>query len=473
MTLSKIKTSSSGILQRNQYLIWLFQRGIDVLAIVGLLWIIVFTYELPASRLLIVLSSFLVFMVPSVFQFVGLYSSHRIDQPASEYSRIWLGWGLIIAILLLIGFLTQTTAYFSRLVLSFWFVLSPLFLCFIHQVTRSTLRNLRRSGFNRRTAIIAGTGEMSQQVADQFYQNPQMGIKFCGYFADLDTKTLTDQNCLPHIGHLDELPDFVRRFQIDVVYLTLPLQEEKAISKLIMALQDTTACVYFVPNLMMLNLMQARVHNMNGVPIIAVWEIPFSKLQALAKRCIDFAIAAIITLAILPLLVLIAIAVKLSSPGPILFKQQRYGLNGENITVYKFRSMRVMENGNRVTQATQSDPRVTKVGAFLRRTSLDELPQFINVLQGQMSLVGPRPHAVSHNEHYRKLIQGYMLRHKVKPGITGWAQVNGFRGETQTIDKMEKRIEYDIHYLNHWSLWLDIQIILRTALVFFNHQNAY
>lgn len=467
------RSNPLGILQRNQRLILLLQKGVDVSVIIGLLWITTVAFKLPIAPPLLTLSALLVLIVPALFQFTGLYSSHRIDQPTSEYPRIWLGWGLVICVLLLLGFLSQTTAYFSRLVLSLWLVLSPLCLCLIHRITRSTLQQLRTSGFNSRTAVIAGTGEMSLQVADQLYQAPQMGIKFCGYFAELDPGSTPDPNCRPLMGHLDELPDFVRRSSIDVVYITLPLQEEKAISQLIMALQDTTACVYFVPNLMMLNLMQARIHNMNGLPMIAVWEIPFSKVQALIKRSIDFAIAASISLAISPLMILIAIAVKFSSPGPILFKQQRYGLNGEHIVVYKFRSMRVMEDGQKVTQATQGDPRVTKVGAFLRRTSLDELPQFINVLQGRMSLVGPRPHAVAHNEHYRKLIQGYMLRHKVKPGITGWAQVNGFRGETQTLDKMEKRVEYDIHYLNHWSLWLDIKIILRTALVFFNHQNAY
>jgi len=377
----------------------------------------------------------------------------------------------VIAALLFLGYMSVTTAYFSSLSVRLWCFLSPLVLSLVNPVISGPIQQ-RISGDYNRTAIIAGTGDMSQRVADQLGQNPKSGIKFCGYFADKNTE-FELENCRPLIGYLDELPDFVCRSRIDVVYITLPVSEEAAISDLILALQDTTACVYFVPNLMMLNLMQARVHDLHGLPMIAVWEVPFSKIQAWVKRCIDFAIAALIAIAISPLLILIAISVKLSSPGPVLFKQQRYGLNGDNIVVYKFRSMRVMENGANVTQATQGDPRITKVGAFLRRTSLDELPQFINVLQGRMSLVGPRPHAVTHNEHYRKLIQGYMLRHKVKPGITGWAQVNGYRGETETLDKMEKRVEYDIHYLNHWSLWLDIKIILRTALVFFNHQNAY
>ena len=176
---------------------------------------------------------------------------------------------------------------------------------------------------------------------------------------------------------------------------------------------------------------------------------------------------------LLPIMLVIGIAVKLSSPGPVIFRQRRYGLYGEQIIVYKFRSMRVTEDGNKVTQATKDDARVTRIGAFLRRTSLDELPQFINVLQGRMSIVGPRPHAVAHNEQYRKLIKGYMLRHKVKPGITGWAQVNGLRGETETLDKMEARIRYDLDYLRRWSLWLDLWIVLCTIKVVLKRENAH
>ncbi|WP_299491559.1 undecaprenyl-phosphate glucose phosphotransferase [Acaryochloris sp. IP29b_bin.137] len=461
-----IKFSPSGVLSRHHQLIIELQGGLDLLVILSLLWGMTFVFNPPITKSLLYFSLLLAVLVPITFRLMGLYQVQR----DADYPKIWLGWGVIAALVLLVSIPSRTTSYFLSPVLGIWLVISPLCLSLMHFITRSSLQQVQASG--SRTAIIAGTGEVSQQVADRLYNNPQMGIKFRGYFADKDNGLRTE-HCYPLIGYLDELPDFVRRFRIDVVYLTLPLSEEEAISRLILALQDTTACVYFVPNLMMLNLMQARVHTLDGLPMIAVWEIPFSQIQAGLKRSIDFAIAALITIAISPLMFLIAIAVKLSSPGPVLFKQQRYGLNGDNIVVYKFRSMKVMENGAKVTQATQDDPRVTQVGAFLRRTSLDELPQFINVLQGRMSLVGPRPHAVAHNEHYRKLIQGYMLRHKVKPGITGWAQVNGYRGETETLDKMEKRVEYDIHYLNHWSLWLDIKIILRTALVFFNHQNAY
>jgi putative colanic acid biosynthesis UDP-glucose lipid carrier transferase len=210
-----------------------------------------------------------------------------------------------------------------------------------------------------------------------------------------------------------------------------------------------------------------------GVPVVAVCETPFYGLSGLIKRASDIVLASAALVLILPVMLAIAIGIKATSPGPVLFTQRRYGLDGREIIVYKFRTMTVLEDGNVVRQATRDDSRVTRFGAFLRRYSLDELPQFVNVLQGRMSVVGPRPHAVAHNEMYRKLIKGYMIRHKVKPGITGWAQVNGLRGETDTLEKMRARIEYDLSYLRNWSLQLDLQIVLKTALVVLRTQNAY
>jgi putative colanic acid biosynthesis UDP-glucose lipid carrier transferase len=204
-----------------------------------------------------------------------------------------------------------------------------------------------------------------------------------------------------------------------------------------------------------------------------VCETPFYGVNGLIKRASDIVLAATILLLISPLMAGIAIGVKLSSPGPVLFNQRRYGLDGREIVIYKFRTMRVLEDGDVITQATRDDPRVTRFGAFLRQYSLDELPQFINVLQGRMSVVGPRPHAVAHNEMYRKLIRGYMIRHKAKPGITGLAQVNGLRGETDTLEKMRARIECDLAYLRNWSLLLDMKIVLKTVSVVLGRQNAY
>src|SRR5258707_824912 len=237
--------------------------------------------------------------------------------------------------------------------------------------------------------------------------------------------------------------------------------------------RDTPASIYFVPDIFVFDLIQARVDSIGDLPVVAVCETPFYGLNGLLKRASDIAFSIFILILISPLLVTIAIAVKSSSPGPILFKQRRYGVDGRKIVVYKFRTMTVAEDGDVVRQATKNDSRITRFGAFLRRTSLDELPQFINVLQGRMSVGGPRPHRVAHHELYRKLIRGYMIRHKVRPGITGLAQVNGYRGETETVEKMKARIEFDLAYLRSWSVLLDLQIILKTVVVVLRKQNAY
>jgi putative colanic acid biosynthesis UDP-glucose lipid carrier transferase len=228
-----------------------------------------------------------------------------------------------------------------------------------------------------------------------------------------------------------------------------------------------------VPDVFGISIIQGRLQDMNGIPVVGILETPFTGTNELVKRISDVVLASIILVLISPLLLVLAIGVKLSSPGPAIFRQRRNGLDGGEITVYKFRSMRTMDNGAVVAQATKDDPRITPFGAFLRRSSLDELPQFFNVLQGRMSIVGPRPHAVAHNEMYREMIKAYMVRHKVKPGITGWAQVNGLRGETDTVEKMRARVEYDLEYLRNWSLLFDLQIIVRTVRVIFFDRNAY
>jgi len=238
-------------------------------------------------------------------------------------------------------------------------------------------------------------------------------------------------------------------------------------------LQSTTASIFFVPDVFGISIIQGRLQDFNGVPVVGICETPFTGTHRLIKRTSDLVLASLILLLISPVMLAVAIGVKLSSPGPIIFKQRRNGLDGDEITVYKFRSMTAQDDGAEVRQATRGDVRVTRFGALIRKTSLDELPQFINVLQGSMSIVGPRPHAVAHNEMYRQLIKAYMVRHKVKPGITGWAQINGYRGETETLEKMKARVEYDLEYLRNWSLGLDLVIILRTLKAAFYDIKAY
>jgi putative colanic acid biosynthesis UDP-glucose lipid carrier transferase len=242
---------------------------------------------------------------------------------------------------------------------------------------------------------------------------------------------------------------------------------------LLQALQDTTASVYFVPDLFVSDWIHGRPGAVCGLPVISVCDTPLRGWGGVAKRLGDLVLASVLLVLLLPLLGLSALAIRLDSPGPVLFRQRRYGLDGEEITVYKFRSMRVAQDGPDVPQARRNDPRVTRIGAWLRRLSLDELPQLVNVLQGRMSLVGPRPHAVAHNEMYRQQIRSYMVRHKVRPGITGWAQVHGFRGETESLEKMEGRIRLDIDYLRRWSPWLDLYILLRTVRVLMGDPRAY
>ncbi len=251
------------------------------------------------------------------------------------------------------------------------------------------------------------------------------------------------------------------------------MRAEQRIRNVIQELADTTASVYIVPDLFVFQLLNSRWTDIQGLPVVSVFESPLFGVDGILKRTVDVALAGVaLLIAAIPML-LIAIAVKLTSKGPVFFRQRRYGLDGREIPVWKFRSMTVQENGSEVKQATQNDSRLTPIGGFLRRSSLDELPQIFNVLSGQMSLVGPRPHANAHNEFYRKQIEGYMLRHKVKPGITGLAQINGCRGETETIDKMEKRILFDHQYIREWSIWLDLKIIFKTFSVVFSRQNAY
>jgi putative colanic acid biosysnthesis UDP-glucose lipid carrier transferase len=353
-----------------------------------------------------------------------------------------------------------------------WLLTLPLLMYLAYLGLRWGVRRLWEIRLVPRKAVIVGANSVGQHLSQQLRKNRTLNLEFCGFFdwqPAADAKISRQQ----YLGKPTQLLDYIAKQRVDIVYIAIPSREETLLAELLQSLQNTTVCVYLIPNIAGVNLLQSRVYNLNGVPMLAAWEIPFSGLQTLLKRGLDISVAGLALLLLSPLLLLIAVGVKLSSPGPILFKQRRHGMNGEEILVYKFRSMRVMENGAAVQQARRHDPRVTKFGTFLRKTSLDELPQFLNVLQGQMSVVGPRPHAIAHNNQYRDQIEGYMLRHKVKPGITGWAQINGFRGETDTLDKMRKRIEYDLYYLQHWTFVMDLQIVLRTALVFFQTKNVY
>jgi putative colanic acid biosysnthesis UDP-glucose lipid carrier transferase len=386
--------------------------------------------------------------------------------------RIFTEWLLVSAVLLLLAFSFKVTELFSRRVILTWFALTPFVVVAAQVGFRRYAAFSALRGKILQSHVIIGASEAGSRLARRLHANPHLGA-FKGFFDDRSGDRLPELPQEQLLGGMADIVDYVRLNGVSNIYICLPIRPDERISRLLDQLRDTTASVYFVPDIFVFDLMQAQVCEIDGIPLLAVCETPFAGMNGVLKRASDIVFSSLLLLLIWPVLLALALAVRMSSPGPVLFCQRRYGLYGESINVYKFRSMSVCEDGEDVLQAQRNDPRVTRFGSFLRRTSLDELPQLFNVFLGTMSLVGPRPHAVSHNEEYRKVIDGYMLRHKVRPGITGWAQVNGFRGETETVDKMQRRIEYDLDYLRNWSLRLDMNILFRTARLVWRDRNAY
>ena len=405
------------------------------------------------------------------FEFFEVSASARGGN-AGYALNLLIAWLVVLAILGAVGVLSGIAGDYNARVLLWWVLITPLLLFAGHSLVRAYLEMLRGQGSIRRSVIV-GANELGRKLADRIHQQRSLMMRVEAFFDDRSGDRCESELKDIVFGGIDDVAAYVAKHEIDLVYITLPMFDYPRVVDLVSSLRDTTASIYFVPDVFMFDLVQARLDNVNGIPVISVFETPLTGINAVHKRVFDIVAAGLILLAIAPLMLVIAVLVKATSKGPVIFKQRRYGVDGDEILVYKFRSMSVCEDNQVVTQATQNDARVTRLGAILRRTSLDELPQFLNVLQGTMSIVGPRPHAVAHNEHYRKLIHGYMWRHKVKPGITGWAQINGYRGETDTIDKMEGRVIYDIAYLKSWSLWLDLTIIFKTMRLVLKDSQAY
>ena len=386
---------------------------------------------------------------------------------------IVISWYTIAALILFLGYATRSLKLIPGDAIINWLWIGPVASLGAHFALRLA-SPLLLSQHGLRRAIVVGMNEQGVELARRIRSNPYSDIELVGFFDDRTAERLPLAGKeWQLLGRISELAEYAKANRIHLIYLSLPMTTQQRILNVLDDLRDTTASVYFVPDFFVTDLIQGRMGQVCNMPVVSVCETPFTGTNGLIKRASDIVISLMILTLISPILLVIALAVKFTSPGPVIFKQRRYGLNGEEIIVYKFRSMTVCEDGGNIQQAQKNDKRVTRIGGFLRKSSLDELPQFINVLQGRMSIVGPRPHAVAHNELYRKLIKGYMVRHKVKPGITGWAQVNGLRGETETLDKMQARIEYDLDYLRHWSLGLDIKIILMTVGVVFKDQYAY
>jgi putative colanic acid biosysnthesis UDP-glucose lipid carrier transferase len=382
-------------------------------------------------------------------------------------------WLMILAILLAIGFITKYSVDFSRRVVLTWAAVTPAVLIVVTMCLHELKQRLLYDPASARRVAFAGCNEVSLTLARRIGNGGAAGMSVEGFFDDRSAERLGLSPGARLLGTLPDLAAFVKRNKIDVVFVALPVSHIRRVVQLLDELRDTTASVYYVPDIYAIDLIQARSGELLGVPVVALCETPFYGYRGAVKRIIDIALAAVVLLMATPLMLALAVLVRLSSPGPVIFKQRRYGLDGREIMVYKFRTMNVIEDGPNIVQASKADARITGVGRFMRRYSLDELPQLVNVLQGHMSLVGPRPHAVAHNEEYRKLIKGYMIRHKVPPGITGLAQVNGCRGETARVEDMQARVDYDLEYLRHWSPLLDFKILFLTAVRLLRDENAY
>jgi putative colanic acid biosynthesis UDP-glucose lipid carrier transferase len=401
-------------------------------------------------------------------------SAARLSQAPWRMTRnIVIGWLTLSGLLFFFGYASNYLDYFHRDTLVTWCWVAPSCQAGAYFLLRLAAPAIRELQGGSKRAVLAGMNEPGLELARRLNADLYSDIRVAGFVDDRARERLTGIDDFSVLGSIRELPELVKRSRIDIVYLALPMVSQPRILSLLDALRDTTASVYFVPDMFVTDLIQGRIDSVSGIPVVGVCDSPFSGISGLIKRGSDIVLALLILALISPLLLMLALLVKLTSRGPAIFRQRRYGLDGEEIVVYKFRTMTVTEDGDTIKQCGKTDKRVTPLGAFMRRTSLDELPQFVNVLQGRMSIVGPRPHTVAHNEMYRKLIKGYMQRHKVKPGITGWAQVNGLRGETETLDKMKARVDYDLDYLRNWSLRLDLYVIAKTVWVVLRGRNAY
>lgn len=450
-------------------------RLVDGLAIVSGLMLSLSLYPDLNSKATLVVCLATIGIFSLVSEFTGMYRNWVGARIAGELGCSVLTWMVTLLGLVTIGRFSEYTTELSGWALFFWFAITPAVAMTLRIGYRLHKRVTTKLGIRRKNYAILGVDELGFQVAENIEKNPEMNQNLVGFFDDRPDERLPEfpEGIPRRLGNIDDLVTKAKSGAVDTIYISLPMRAETRINDILLKLSDTTANVYIVPNFFVFRLLHSRWSDVSGLPVVSLYESPIYGVDGITKRLADIVLASVgLLLSAIPML-LIAALIKLTSRGPVFFRQKRYGLDGREILVWKFRSMTVTENGAQVKQATKNDSRVTAVGRFIRKTSLDELPQFFNVLFGSMSMVGPRPHASAHNEEYRGLIDGYMLRHKIKPGITGLAQVNGCRGETDTIEKMERRVEYDHRYIKEWSFWLDIKILFKTFSAVLGDKNAY
>ena len=406
-------------------------------------------------------------------ELTGAYGELRLRPFIIEARRVLGAWILTFFCLTLISWAIKYTAVFSRVQTGLWVVAGAAMLVGSRWGIRAFLRAHRRQGRNQRKAVLIGAGAQARQWVSTVNAYPELGLNPVAAFDDDPAKIGGSCEGVPIIGPCDEAVHFTNDRLVPMVFITLPLRAEKRLQQILEQYLNSPANLYIIPDIFTFQLMNLNAFQACGTPVIALSASPMSKRKEILKRAEDLILGTLALIIASPLMMLIALGIKLTSPGPVFFRQWRYGMDGKEILVWKFRTMNVTENGHNYRQATRNDCRVTPFGALLRRTSLDELPQLFNVLAGNMSLVGPRPHPVAQDESFRRLLPGYIWRLKIKPGITGWAQVNGWRGETDTIEKMEQRIRHDFHYIENWTLTFDIWILWMTIRRGFANPNAY
>lgn len=479
-----IRSKSRSLLQRRSGLINILQPLLDGLVIIGVAWFLI-KYNIGYLT-----QDYIIFLLMLMGIVSFMYDRYAIYRTSASFTskvfNLFNAWTISFIGLFILGFLSKQTEVYSRIFILELYVFGFLLQCVLHFIIRHVTQGMNKHSQSE-NVIIVGQGQLANYLEHKISTNPWLNQKVIGNVSiqeealnkpsavDSGLKDFKTNNTI-ELGKVAELPDLIDEHEINTIYIVTPLESSTVLEKLYFVLLDKNVSIHWIPDIFSLRLINHSVREIAGIPVLTLSETPLTGVSKLTKSIEDKVLSFLILLLISPLFLILAIAIKLDSNGPVFFRQKRTGWNGKTFNIWKFRSMYtnqpISDDPKELKQAEKSDPRVTKVGAFIRRTSLDELPQLINVLTGDMSLVGPRPHAVQHDQVYSERVDDYYARNNIKPGMTGLAQVRGYRGETKDIDQMTKRIESDIEYINNWSLWLDLSILVRTVGVF-KDTNAY
>lgn len=473
--MSTLNTNISGkkLLQRRNNLPIPLHAGFDALCVILLSFMLTFT--LGQLYTFAYMSMTLLLLVAMAVSYDHFHIYRKFNGFTAKAISLSKAWTAAFFILFLLGFLFKVTDYFSRIYITLLFTTGYLVQLAGHYLFLG-IRSRQNSLGAQTKALVIGTGDLANHLCERINNNPWLPARVIGQIAITEPPGNTPEKEMhpPLIGNIADLNRIIATHEIRTVYIVPPLDEASIIKNIYFDLLDANLNIHWVPNIFALNLINHSVKEIAGLPVITLSESPMIGSNLLSKIIEDRLLSTLALIILSPIMLITALLIKLDSKGPVFFKQPRTGWDGKEFLIWKFRSMRVEqpENDGKIRQAEKNDPRITKIGRFIRKTSIDELPQLFNVLKGEMSLVGPRPHAVQHNQEYSKRITAYLARHRIKPGITGLAQVKGYRGETKELELMQKRVEYDLEYINNWSIGMDLSIMARTLFTLLN-KNAY